>query len=45
MTFHFSAKLRNFCSTFWVLELKHMYLIYLCNSSDIYLVSVLEPTI
>ena len=40
MTFHFSAKLRNFCSTFWVLELKHMCLIHLYNSSDIYLVSV-----
>ena len=40
ITFHFSVKLRNFCSTVSVLELKHMYLLHLYNSSDIYLVSV-----
>ena len=37
ITFHFSVKLRNFCSTVSVLELKHMYLLHLYNSSDIYL--------
>ena len=38
ITFHFSVKLRNFCSTVSVLELKHMYLLHLYNSSHIYLV-------
>ena len=36
----FLEKLRNFCSTVSVLELKHLYLLHLYNSSDIYLVSV-----
>ena len=40
ITFHFSEKLRSFCSTVSVLELKHLYLLHLYNSSDIYLVSV-----
>ena len=40
ITFYFSEKLSNFCSTVSVLELKHLYLLHLYNSSDIYLVSV-----
>ena len=40
VTFHFSVRLRNFCSTVSVLELKQMYLLHLYNSFDIYLVSI-----